>query len=158
MNTLMLDIFSQYIYGFAFFNPWGSDWFGLLYSCILLYLFVWVGKTGRVEKISEDIADDLAPGFVLAMFITLIGLPNLIATIVLFISWLLKIKDKEEMKHRHWIRLCVQFFLIMGVGIFLDPSINWIWMIILLGIFYIKNKLELKIDKRDEKEKKSEKK
>jgi ribose/xylose/arabinose/galactoside ABC-type transport system permease subunit len=115
---------------------------------------VWVGKTGRVNNINEEIADDLAPGFILAMFATLIKLPNIIATLALFLTWLLKIKNKEGMNKKHWLKLCVQMFLIMGVGIFLDPSINWIWMIILLGIFYIKNKLEQRIEKREEKEKK----
>lgn len=158
MNIIILDMLDQYVHGFALFNPWGSDWFGLLYSCVLFYFFVWVGKTGRVDKINEDIVDDLAPGFILAMFATLLGLPNLVATLVLFISWLLKIKDKEGMNKKHWAKLCVQMFLIMGVSIFIDPSISWMWLIIILIVFYIKNKLEQRIDKREEKEKKSEKK
>ena len=85
------------------------------------------------------------------MFATLIKLPNIIATLALFLTWLLKKKTRRNEQKTLVETLCSNV-LIMGVNI-LDPSINWIWMIILLGIFYIKNKLEQRIEKEKKKKK-----
>ncbi len=156
MNPIILDVVTQYFTSFDRFNPWGYGWYGLFYTCVVFYFFVWASISGRTQKLNEDIIDSLAPAFIVALFLTLVGIPNIIVGWAVFAVWLAGIKPK--MNWYEWSRLAVKVCLIMGIGFFIDSSVSFFWTVILIGIFYVENKLRLRIEKREEKEKKSEKK
>jgi len=145
---IILDVFSQYFYGFEIFNPYGRGWYGFVVRIIIFYLFLWAGKRGHSTDVNKEIADELTPAFIVTMFLALFNFPGVLIGWAMILVWLITLKYQEKMKDSRWMVVAVCICLNIGMGMFLSPIFGYTWAATLIIILYIKNELGLRKKKR----------
>ena len=138
-------------------DMFGGGLFGAAYISFLFFLIGYAFFRAN-DKSIDKCFEILAPIWIISFFLKLFGFPSLIIGLVVYVVFLVVIKNTSNLSMWAWTMTCIQFTCVILISYWLGPLFGQLLFYLLIVIYFIQGEMRIRKNKKKDIEKQNKEK